>query len=41
MLEPLRESLEAYNATQKVIGMTWILHTSGHRTMPNDLELVR
>ena len=29
MLEPLRESLEAYNATQKVIGMTWISHSSG------------
>jgi len=29
MLEPLRQSLEAYNATQKVIGMTWIAHSSG------------
>ena len=29
MLEPLRQSLEAYNATQKVIGMTWIAYASG------------
>ena len=29
MLEPLRQALEAFNATQKVIGMTWISHTSG------------
>jgi integrase len=38
MLEPLRLSLEAYNATQKVIGMTWIAHSSGRSYNPKTIS---
>ena len=38
MLEPLRLSLEAYNESQKVIGMTWISHSAGRSYNPKTIS---